>query len=87
MKVSQELLGRINAFLMEYGFYLGIGIAIGVMTGILAFIVLFVRLGAYSSNSSERSRVFGEMMAVAVCTALLGGVGLFGTMFYATFSG
>lgn len=72
--ITKKLQEKMAALWDTYWFYIAVFVALGVLSGILAFIVLFMRLGANSNNPQERSRIFKEMTAVAICTALLGGI-------------
>lgn len=84
--IPKELVKAMGNLWNEYWFYIAVFIAFGVLSGILAFIVLFMRLGANSTNPQERSRIMKEMIAVAICTALLGAFTFITTLYMALFN-
>lgn len=84
--IPKKLTEKLSELWNLYWFYLAVFVALGVLTGLLAFIVLFIRLGANSSNPQERSRIFKEMIAVASCTAALGGITFIVTLYLSLFN-
>lgn len=83
---SEELQQGMANLWDKYWFYLAVIVALGVLTGLLAFIVLFMRLGANSTNPQERSRIFKEMLAVAISTAALGSITFIVTVYLSLFN-
>lgn len=84
--ITQNLQKSIGNLWDHYWFYIAVFIGIGVLTGVLAFIVLFMRLGASGDKPQERSRIFREMIAVAICTSLLGAFTFIVTLYLALFN-
>lgn len=84
--ISQGLKDGITDLWEEYWFYIAIFVALGVLTGLLAFIILFIRLGANADNPEERSKIYREMLAVAVCTAALGSITFIVAMYLSLFN-
>jgi len=82
----QALQNGLSELWDKYWFYIAIFVAFGVLTGVLAFIVLFIRLGANSDKPEERRKIYKEMVAVAVCTALLGSITFVVTLYLSLFN-
>ena len=71
-----------EALMMEYRIILA-GIAgIGALTSILVFIYHMIQLGAVHAHPIQRHFIMRNLLISAVCTAGLGGLSLFLTLFY-----
>lgn len=83
--LGSEFGSAFKALFDEYKLHLAGFIGFGLATSLLAFVVNFIRLGNYSDNPQKRSEVVKELIAVGICTALLGSVTVIGGILYSIF--
>lgn len=65
--------------------YTGYYYAFALLTIVLTLIILFVQLGGFHTRPFKRNEVIKNIGIVALCTALLGAVGLISTIFVGSF--
>lgn len=67
----------------EYRMVLAYIAGFGALTSILVFIIHFIELGSLPAHPIKRREKLMSMLVSGVCTALLGGMTLILTLFYA----
>lgn len=65
--------------------YTGYYYAFALLSVVLVLIILFVQLGGFHTRPFKRNEVIKNIGIVALCTALLGAVGLISTLFVGNF--
>lgn len=79
--INNDTIGKIKAFKNEINFIANVIIAFAAVTSVLIFIVHFIRLANSYDHPITRKKIINDIYVTAICTALIGAVGLISKIF------